>query len=120
LSTKIHALVDALGNPISVFLTGGETYDLVGAEPPQHIEWALIGQIGVGLIAVGFAQRLQDLFLRFRAQKQFAGFEIAEQLTMAQVLTDTPAPTLASLDNTHAAQLQALSNSPPGHGFDAQ
>jgi hypothetical protein len=32
LSTKIHALVDALGNPIGVFLTGGEAHDLVGAD----------------------------------------------------------------------------------------
>ena len=30
LSTKIHALVDALGNPIGFFLTGGEAHDLVG------------------------------------------------------------------------------------------
>ena len=32
LSTKIHALADALGNPVSFFLTGGEAYDLVGAD----------------------------------------------------------------------------------------
>jgi transposase len=32
LSTKIHALVDALGNPIGLFLTGGEAHDLVGAD----------------------------------------------------------------------------------------
>ena len=32
LSTKIHALVDALGNPIDFFLTGGEAHDLVGAD----------------------------------------------------------------------------------------
>ena len=32
LSTKIHALVDALGNPIGFFLTGGEAHDLVGAD----------------------------------------------------------------------------------------
>ena len=32
LSTKIHALVDALGNPIDLFLTGGEAHDLVGAD----------------------------------------------------------------------------------------
>jgi hypothetical protein len=30
LSTKIHALVDALGNPLAFFLTGGEVHDLVG------------------------------------------------------------------------------------------
>jgi transposase len=32
LSTKIHALADALGNPVSLFLTGGEAHDLVGAD----------------------------------------------------------------------------------------
>jgi transposase len=32
LSTKIHTLVDALGNPVSFFLTGGEAHDLVGAD----------------------------------------------------------------------------------------
>ena len=32
LSTKIHALVDALGNPIGFCLTGGEQHDLVGAD----------------------------------------------------------------------------------------
>ena len=32
MSTKIHTLVDALGNPVSFFLTGGEAHDLVGAD----------------------------------------------------------------------------------------
>jgi transposase len=32
LSTKIHALVDALGNPVGFFLTGGEAHNLVGAD----------------------------------------------------------------------------------------
>lgn len=32
MSTKIHALVDALGNPVSFFLTGGEAHDLIGAD----------------------------------------------------------------------------------------
>jgi putative membrane protein len=52
--------------------------------------------------------------------KEFAGFEIAEQLTMAQILTDAPAPSVAPLDGTHAAQLQALNSLPSGHVFDAQ
>jgi len=30
LSAKIHAQVDALGNPIGFFLTGDEAHDLVG------------------------------------------------------------------------------------------
>jgi transposase len=32
LSTKIHALVDAFGNPIGFFPAGGEAHDLVGAD----------------------------------------------------------------------------------------
>jgi transposase len=32
LSTKIHALADALGNPVGFFLTGGQAHDLVGAD----------------------------------------------------------------------------------------
>ena len=32
LSTKIHTLLDALGNPIGFHLTGGEAHDLVGAD----------------------------------------------------------------------------------------
>src|SRR5260370_17222090 len=33
LSTKIHALVDALGNPVELMLTPGQAHDLVCAEP---------------------------------------------------------------------------------------
>ena len=32
MSTKIHALVDALGNPIGFCLTGGQASDLAGAD----------------------------------------------------------------------------------------
>ncbi len=32
MSTKIHTLVDALGNPVRFFLTGGQTHDLAGAD----------------------------------------------------------------------------------------
>jgi len=32
LSTKIHALVDALGNPLAFFLTPGQAHDLQGAD----------------------------------------------------------------------------------------
>jgi hypothetical protein len=39
---------------------------------------------------------------------------------MAQVLTDAPTPTVAPLDSTHAAELQAITGLPPGHTFDAQ
>jgi transposase len=33
LTTKIHALVDALGNPANLMLTPGQTHDLTCAEP---------------------------------------------------------------------------------------
>src|SRR6516162_2158853 len=38
LSTKIHALVDALGNPLRFLLTPGQTHDLTGADAllPQN------------------------------------------------------------------------------------
>ena len=32
LSTKIHTMVDALGNPTGFFLTGGHAHDLLGAD----------------------------------------------------------------------------------------
>lgn len=32
MSTKIHTLVDALGNPLGFHLTGGEAHDLAGAD----------------------------------------------------------------------------------------
>ena len=41
MSTKIHARVDALGNPTGLFLTGGEAHDLAGADhllPPMQAD----------------------------------------------------------------------------------
>ena len=32
MSTKIHTIVDALGNPTGFFLTGGQAHDLTGAD----------------------------------------------------------------------------------------
>ncbi len=32
MSTKIHTMVDALGNPVGFFLTGGQAHDLAGAD----------------------------------------------------------------------------------------
>ena len=32
MSTKIHTLADALGNPVGFFLTGGQAHDLAGAD----------------------------------------------------------------------------------------
>jgi transposase len=33
LTTKVHALVDALGNPCNLMLTPGQDHDLTGAQP---------------------------------------------------------------------------------------
>ena len=41
MSTKIHTLADALGNPVGFFLTGGEAHDLAGADhliPTMHAD----------------------------------------------------------------------------------
>jgi transposase len=43
LSTKIHALVDALGNPLAFLLTPGQAHDLVGAD-------ALLPQMAADLL----------------------------------------------------------------------
>ena len=32
MSTKIHTMVDALGNPVGFVLTGGQAHDLAGAD----------------------------------------------------------------------------------------
>ncbi len=48
MSTKIHALVDALGNPLGFFLTGGQASDLAGADAllPQVAAPMLIADKG--------------------------------------------------------------------------
>jgi hypothetical protein len=38
LSTRIYTLVDALGNPLGFFLTGGEAHDLGGGPSTAHDE----------------------------------------------------------------------------------
>ncbi len=43
MSTKIHALVDALGNPVAFFLTQGQVHDLAGAD-------ALLPQMAADLL----------------------------------------------------------------------
>jgi transposase len=46
LSTKIHALVDALGNPLRFLLTPGQAHDLTGADAllPQMAAEVLIAK----------------------------------------------------------------------------
>ena len=50
--------------------------------------------------------------------RQFAGFEIAEQSALAQVLTDTVNPPPVPLDANHAAVLQTLRAQQAGPAFD--
>jgi hypothetical protein len=38
LSTKIHAMVDALGNPLAFFLTAGQAHDLEGADALSQMQ----------------------------------------------------------------------------------
>jgi putative membrane protein len=49
--------------------------------------------------------------------KQFAGFEIAEQTALAQVLTDTENPPPVPLDADHTAELRTLQTQ-SGPAFD--
>lgn len=43
MSTKIHLLVDALGNPLAFFLSRGQAHDLEGAD-------ALLPQVKAGIV----------------------------------------------------------------------
>jgi transposase len=60
LSTKIHALVDALGNPLRFLLTPGQVHDLVGAG-------ALLPQIAAGVLIADTAFDADDRVIRRRA-----------------------------------------------------
>jgi hypothetical protein len=49
LSTKIHLMVDALGNPFAFFLTGGQAHDLERADallPQMKADTLLAGSLG--------------------------------------------------------------------------
>jgi transposase len=63
LSTKIHALVDALGNPLAFLLTAGQTHDLVGAD-------ALLPQIAADRL---IADKAYDADARVREPLARAG-----------------------------------------------
>jgi transposase len=57
LSTKIHALVDALGNPLRFLLTPGQVHDLVGAD-------ALLPQIATDVLIADKAFDADDRVIR--------------------------------------------------------
>jgi putative membrane protein len=65
-------------------------------------------------LQIGFLSLQQSQLALQRAKnariRQFAGFERNEQLTIAQVLTDTQAPEPMTLDPTSAGLLQTLSS----------
>jgi transposase len=57
LSTKIHALVDALGNPLHFLLTPGQVHDLVGAD-------ALLPQMAADVLIADKAFDADDRVIR--------------------------------------------------------
>lgn len=57
LSTKIHALVDALGNPLAFLLTPGQAHDLVGAD-------ALLPQVAADQLIADKAYDADDRILQ--------------------------------------------------------
>ena len=63
------------------------------------------------LMAGTLAKQTSELALQKASHpkvKQFAGFEVAEQTAMAQVLTNQPSPPPAPLGDKHAAALKVL------------
>ncbi len=77
--------------------------------------------LAASLMGGTLAKQTSQLALE-RAQnprvRQFAGFEVAEQTALAQVLTDTENPPPAPLDATHAAALRTLQEQQAGPAFD--
>ena len=57
MSTKIHALVDALGNPVAFKLTAGQEHDLVGAD-------ALLSQIAADTLIADKAYDADERVIR--------------------------------------------------------
>ena len=57
MSTKIHALVDALGNPLRFLLTPGQTHDLTGAD-------ALLPQMAAAVLIADKAYDADDRVLK--------------------------------------------------------
>ncbi len=75
----------------------------LGQAEMQHMQQTL----QIGSVALE-TSRLAQQKARNENLKQFAGFEVAEQTTIAQVLTDEPDPPAAVLDPAHQAMLQRL------------
>jgi transposase len=61
LSTKIHALVDALGNPLAFLLTPGQAHDLAGAD-------ALLPQMAADTVLADKAFDADERVIEFLAR----------------------------------------------------
>ena len=89
------------------------------ATAPQRLSGS--EHLAATLMGGTLAKQTSQLALE-RAQnprvRQFAGFEIAEQTALAQVLTDTENPPPVPLDATHAAALRTLQAQQAGPAFD--
>ena len=60
MSTKIHALVDALGNPLRFLLTPGQAHDLIGAD-------ALLPQMAAAVLIADKAYDADERVLKLLA-----------------------------------------------------
>ena len=65
MTTKIHALVDALGNPLRFLLTPGQVHDLVGAD-------ALLPQMAADVLIADKAFDADDRVIRPLANRRSA------------------------------------------------
>jgi IS5 family transposase len=63
LSTKIHALVDALGNPLRFLLTPGQAHDLIGAD-------ALLPQMAAEVLIADKAYDADERVLKLLARAE--------------------------------------------------
>lgn len=63
MTTKIHAIVDALGNPLALSLTGGQVHDINQAEPltAQIRAGALLGDKGYDADSYINSLQLRDI-----------------------------------------------------------
>jgi predicted outer membrane protein len=96
-------------SPRLALAQGGTAHWLSGSE---YMAKTLMG----GTLAIETSKLAQERGQHPKV-KQFAGFEIAEQIAMAQVLTNTANPPPVPLDADHQAVLRTL-QAQTGPGFD--
>jgi putative membrane protein len=88
----------------------------MGTEPLSLSQYKRMSLM-VGSLSLQMSHVAADRTLNERI-KQFAGFEVAEQTTLAQVLTDDTSPTLTPLSPPLASSLQELQAISAGPNFD--